>query len=69
MQCCQMKIETVHYQINWAKFRRGYSFFIPCINVKEAREELRRVTKRLDISIVTKVVIEDGVKGLRIWRT
>jgi hypothetical protein len=69
MQCCQMIIETVAYQINWAKFRRGYSFFIPCIDAKKARAELHRATKRLNISVVTKIVIEDGVKGLRVWRT
>jgi hypothetical protein len=69
MQYCQMIIETVAYQINWAKFRRGYSFFIPCIDAKKARAELHRATKRLNISVVTKIVIEDGVKGLRVWRT
>jgi hypothetical protein len=27
------------------------------------------VTKRLKITTITKVVIMDGVKGLRVWRT
>ena len=63
-----MKIETVTYSIDWSKFRTGYSFFIPCIDHKAALAELHRVTKRLKIETVTKVVIEDGVKGLRIWR-
>lgn len=63
-----MKIETVSYQINWKKFRTGYSFFVPCINEKEARKTLDRVTNRLKIEVVSKVVIEDGIKGLRVWR-
>ena len=63
-----MKIETVTYQINWKSFRKGYSFFVPCIAEAQARETLAQVTKRLKIAIVTKVVIEDGVKGLRVWR-
>ena len=63
-----MKIETVTYRVNWEKFRVGYSFFVPCIDVAKAREEIARVTKRLRIEIVTKVVVEDGVKGLRVWR-
>jgi len=63
-----MRIETVTYRINWQKLKVGYSFFVPCINPTEAREEIQRVTKRLKIATVTKVVVEDGVKGLRVWR-
>jgi hypothetical protein len=64
-----MQIETVSYQIEWKKFRKGYSFFVPCIDEKAAREELNRVAKRLKMDIVTKVVLLDGIKGLRVWRT
>jgi hypothetical protein len=64
-----MKIETVSYQIEWKKFRKGYSFFVPCIDEKAAREELNRVAKRLKMDIVTKVILLDGIKGLRVWRT
>ena len=63
-----MKIETVSYQIEWRKFRKGYSFFVPCIDEKAAREELNRVAKRLKMDIVTKVILLDGIKGLRVWR-
>jgi hypothetical protein len=63
-----MRIETVPYQIEWKKFRKGYSFFVPCIDDKAAREELNRVAKRLKFDIVTKVVLLDGIKGLRVWR-
>jgi hypothetical protein len=63
-----MKIETVSYQIEWKKFRKGYSFFVPCIDEKAAREELNRAAKRLKMDIVTKVVLLDGIKGLRVWR-
>jgi hypothetical protein len=63
-----MKIETVSYQIEWRKFHKGYSFFVPCIDEKAAREELNRVAKRLKMDIVTKVVLLDGIKGLRVWR-
>jgi hypothetical protein len=63
-----MKIENVRYEIDWAKFRKGYSFFIPCIDVLEARDVIERVTDRLRIKIITQVVVEDGIKGLRVWR-
>jgi hypothetical protein len=63
-----MKIETISYQLDWGKFRVGHSFFVPCIDERMARETLGAVTKRLKISVITKVVIVDGVKGLRVWR-
>ena len=63
-----MKVETVSYQINWAKFRVGYSFFVPCIDHEKAQESIKRTTRRLKINVVTKLVVEDGVKGLRVWR-
>ena len=63
-----MKIESVSYRINWKKFKKGYSFFVPCIDERAAREELNAIAKRLKMDIVTKVVITDGIKGLRVWR-
>jgi hypothetical protein len=64
-----MKIETVTYRIDWRKFRVGHSFFVPCIDHGEARKTIAKITRRLKIPIVTKVTIEDGIKGLRVWRT
>ena len=63
-----MKIETVTYQINWAKFRKGYSFFVPCIDHKAARRTIAAISSRLKIKTISKVVVIDGVKGLRVWR-
>lgn len=63
-----MKIESVTYQLDWSKFRRGHSFFVPCIDEEKARKTLGQVTRRLRIRTVSKVVVEDGVKGLRVWR-
>ena len=63
-----MKIETVSYQIDWSKFRRGYSFFVPCIDEKAARKEIAAVSRRLKMPMITKVVIAEGIKGLRVWR-
>jgi hypothetical protein len=63
-----MLVEKVSYQINWKKFKKGWSFFIPCLNPKEARKELLETTDRLRYKILTKVVVEEGIKGLRVWR-
>lgn len=63
-----MKVESVTYRINWGRFYKGRSFFVPCIDDRAAKESIGRVARRLKLDIVTKVVVEDGVKGLRVWR-
>jgi hypothetical protein len=63
-----MRIETLTYNINWGKFRVGYSFFIPCIDCSKAKKTIQVITKRQKINIIMRVVIEEGVRGIRIWR-
>lgn len=63
-----MLVEGVSYDVNWKKFRRGTSIFIPCLDVKKAKAEVLQVTKRLRMKTLTKVQIEEGIRGLRIWR-
>jgi len=63
-----MLVEKVSYNVNWKQFKRGYSFFIPCLDPKVARRELFVTTKRLKLKVLTKVTIEEGIQGLRVWR-
>lgn len=63
-----MRVEKVSYQVNWRKFKKGGSFFIPCLDPPEAKKEISLITQRLRYNTVTKVVIEEGVRGLRVWR-
>lgn len=63
-----MRVENISYQINWKKFKPGTSVFIPCLNPVTALAEITKVMKRLKVSVATKVVIQDGVQGVRIWR-
>ena len=63
-----LEIETVKYRINWAKFKPGYSFFVPCVNPTNARGELQRFAKLHGLEFVTKLMVVDGVQGLRVWK-
>ena len=63
-----MQIEKLDYSIDWRKFKAGYSFFITCINFTEALKTVTDLTKKLKMRIVAKVVIEEGIRGLRVWR-
>jgi len=63
-----MVVDGVLYEVDWRGFVVGASFFIPCIHAQEAREDVKKITQRLGFRVTMKVVIEDGIRGLRIWR-
>ncbi len=58
----------VDYRIMWAEFKPGSSMFIPAVDTKSAIAALTRESKRLEFEFVHKIVIEDGVQGIRVWR-
>lgn len=63
-----MRIEGVTYEVEWKKFRKGMNIFIPCLNPKVAKPQVLEVMKRLRLKVLIKVVVQDGIRGLRIWR-
>jgi hypothetical protein len=63
-----MVVEKVSYNVNWQQFKRGYSIFIPCLNPVAAKKEIMLTLRRLRIEVISKVVIEEGIQGLRLWR-
>jgi len=63
-----MRIHGISFNIDWAKFKPGRTFFIPCLDVEGAKKEVEAVAKRLKYSVETRGVIENNVKGLRVWR-
>lgn len=58
----------VDYQIKWTDFKPGTSFFIPAVDTKSAIAAIKRESDRLEFEFVHKVVVEDGIMGVRIWR-
>ena len=63
-----MRIDGITYQLNWSKFTVGSSFFIPCLDDVAGRERIAKKMKRLNFNVIIKLVIEDGIRGLRVWR-
>jgi hypothetical protein len=61
-------VEGVNYDIDWREFSKGTSITIPCLDTKKARSAIKKQTEELEIQIVTKDVIEEGVRSLRVWR-
>jgi len=56
------------YQIDWPNFKPGSSIFLPAVDTKEVIESLKKESERLEFQFVHKIVIEDNVKGIRVWR-
>ena len=63
-----MQLEGVEYEVNWKKFIVGSSFFIPCLNCKQVRKQMKAMLRRMRLKVVMRVCIEEGVRGLRVWR-
>jgi hypothetical protein len=63
-----MQVAGVNYDVNWRQFRKGSSMFFPCLDPAMARKEVVEVTRRLGFDITTRTEINDGVRGLRVWR-
>jgi hypothetical protein len=63
-----MLVEKISYNVDWKKFKVGYSMFIPCLDPTQAKKDILRVTDRLKVDVLLKIVIEEGVQGIRMWR-
>jgi hypothetical protein len=63
-----MESNGMDYQIDWPSFQPGSSMFIPAIDTKEALDAVKKESKRLEFQFAHKIVIENGVKGIRVWR-
>lgn len=63
-----MQIEGVYYDVNWRAFRKGTSLFFPCLDPDRAKTQLMVVLNRLGINVLVKPTIEEGIRGLRVWR-
>lgn len=63
-----MQIDGVDYAIDWENFTVGSSFFVPCLRDEEGRQRIERKMNRLGYKVLIKIVVEDEIRGLRVWR-
>ena len=56
------------YQIDWPKFLPGTSIFIPAVDIEAARKAILKEAERLEFDCAMKVVIENDIQGVRVWR-
>lgn len=46
----------------------GSSFFIPCLDPRPVRTQLKRYARELNYQFTTRYMVEGSVIGLRVWR-
>jgi len=61
--------DGVRIVVNWESMRIGASVFIPCLNTHKAKEQVNKLSKAKSWQVTTKIAIENGRLGIRIWRT
>lgn len=61
--------DGVRIVIDWNKFVVGSSMFIPCINTTAAVRQITTITNDRLQQITTKIVVENDLLGVRVWRT
>lgn len=61
--------DQVKIVVDWDKMVVGASVFIPCINNVKARKQLLDIAQRKNWQIETRVRVENGMFGVRMWRT
>lgn len=61
--------DQVKIVVNWNDMVVGASVFIPCVNIVKAQKQLQDIAQRKKWGAETRVRIENGMFGVRIWRT
>ena len=61
--------DGVRIVVNWDNMAVGTSVFIPCINTEEAMRQSAKILVKKDYKTEAKVVVENEILGIRIWRT
>jgi hypothetical protein len=63
-----MRIQSKLIEVDWSKFKPYSSFFIPCLDVKDMRQQVKVECKRMKFRVLIKVVTENRIRGIRVWR-
>ena len=61
--------DGVRIVVNWDNMAVGTSVFIPCINTEEAMRQSAKILVSKDYKTEARVVVENEILGIRIWRT
>ena len=61
--------DGVLINVRWDLLEKDMSVFIPCVNTVRAMNQVKYISRTLDIKLKSTVRIERGRYGIRVWRT
>lgn len=61
--------DGVRVVVNWGDMDVNASIFVPCVDTREATKQIKSLVNEKDWKIESRVCIEDGLLGVRVWRT
>lgn len=61
--------DGVKIAVDWDTMYVNTSIFVPCINTEEAKKQVKNVFVQRKWQFLTKIWVENGCLGLRVWRT
>ena len=61
--------DGVRIVVHWNAFVVGSSIFVPCVNTTKTVQQLTAICGDNEWQTITKLRIENGRLGVRIWRT
>lgn len=61
-------VDGLQYKIKWATMKRGWSVFVPCLDAEAGCRALLRDARAHNRTIFVRIVIENGIQGVRAWR-
>ena len=61
--------DGVRITVDWDAMEVGYSVFIPCIDTTKAKKQLESVLNTKKWSYILDIRVENGLWGVRAWRT
>ena len=57
------------YRYKWDEMGIGDSFFVPGISIQSLSSAANRAAARFEMRFTCRTVTEDGIEGVRVWRT
>jgi hypothetical protein len=60
--------DGVRIIVDWGKFTVGTSFFVPCVDILEAKKQVKKITEDKGWKVDSRLRIEDECFGVRFWR-
>lgn len=69
MKIDDLNPDGVRIIVKWDDLVVGTSAFIPCVNTEEAMRQAAKILVGRDYKTEARVVVEDEILGVRIWRT